>query len=202
MPKYLKGYDRSTDRWTITKKTDEGTEWIADAITETVADGILALLRQDETALMQIIKPPPELARVVKVWTMSYNPMAFGDLHRPIATELLLNPPVDIGRGYRAYIVRSPSGKTFIADAISGAFVGTDLEQVRKDVATGDPALMKMQVEEASKECSQAQLVSNQAFWEQFAEERKFLKQNKTADKPPNKPKKRKSRAVPSKHKR
>ncbi len=103
------------------------------------------------------------------VWTEAYMPFIMGgDCNAPIATELEVGDPVDLGKGISAYVVVAPSGALFVAEATTGAFVGTDIEQVKKDVNDADPAVMKNQIEAAKKRFEKARMMDKGKFWSLF----------------------------------
>ncbi len=100
------------------------------------------------------------------IWTLEYQPFRMGgDLHSPLATKVDVGEPVDIGNDQQAFVIVSPSGKTFVAETRTGAIVGTDIEQVRKDVAAGDPEVIRQQLDKAAGDIKNARHVSNEVFW-------------------------------------
>ena len=86
------------------------------------------------------------------VWMMKYNPFSpRGPPTRPVKSELPTRGPFDIGLGYTAYLIDTPSGDTLVAETQSGGVIGPDLKTVRDDVSAGDPSLMAQQVAEAAR---------------------------------------------------
>ena len=107
------------------------------------------------------------------IWTAAYTPfMMGGDVHSPISTEIEIGESFDIGKEMRAYLVVSPSGKTHIAEAETGGFVGTDIEQVKKDVKNAKQEVVEEQIEWAKKEVKKAIRLDNEEFWARFKDER------------------------------
>ena len=105
----------------------------------------------------------------LRIWALRYRPFLMGgDVNRPMATTVIATGPYALGLGYSGYLVASPSGKTHVAEATSGALIGPSLAEVREDVRTGDPALMVQQVQTAQGEAVRAENVSPQEFWETF----------------------------------
>ena len=71
------------------------------------------------------------------VWKYQYRPFTLGgNVHQPIKCGLDVTGPFDV-EGYEVYVTISPSGETFIVDAISGGIIGDSIEQVRTDVLAG-----------------------------------------------------------------
>lgn len=101
----------------------------------------------------------------VKVWTLKHNPFALGMSYKPVGCYVEANGPFDLGEGYKGYLVVSPKGKTFVAEALSGAFVGPSIEAVRKDIETGDLELMKRQVEDAIQQSKAVETIPAEEFW-------------------------------------
>lgn len=103
----------------------------------------------------------------VKVYTLGYFPFVMGgNVWQPISCEVETeNKKHDLGRGYKGYLITAPNGKTFVAECDSGAFVGPTLEQVREDIKTGDPEVMKKQVADALIESKKAKKIDPSEFW-------------------------------------
>jgi len=105
------------------------------------------------------------------IWTEAYRPFIMGgDVNAPIATEVEVDEPVDVGHGIQVYEITSPSGQTHIAEATTGAFVGTSLKQVKADVLMGDPKVMKKQIKDAMERFKRADHLSPEKFWSMFRE--------------------------------
>lgn len=103
------------------------------------------------------------------IWTKAYRPFIMGgNVKAPIATEVEVGEPFDIGSDFRAYLVTSPKGSTYVVEATTGAFVGSDIEQVKKDVAAGDPEVMRQQIVEAQKQFEGATHLTPEEFWRMF----------------------------------
>ena len=93
-----------------------------------------------------------------------------GDVSRSIATEMPVQGPYDVGRGYRIYLTISPSGNMFVAEATTGAIVRNSVEAVRKDIEEGDPKVMDEQMEWARKEGPKAEPLQSKTFWARMRE--------------------------------
>jgi hypothetical protein len=103
----------------------------------------------------------------MKVWMIGYFPMTMGGkVHRPIICDVPVEGPFDLGAGYTGYVVRSPGGSVRIAESITGAVVGPDLETVRQDVAEAVVGVMAEQVEQAKGTVKSAQAVTPEQFWQ------------------------------------
>jgi len=103
------------------------------------------------------------------VWTEAYMPFIMGgDCNAPVATELEVGEPVDLGKGISAYVIIAPSGALFVAEATTGAFVGTDLEEVKKDVASAHVATITNQIDAAKERFKKARMMPKDKFWSLF----------------------------------
>jgi hypothetical protein len=101
------------------------------------------------------------------IWTEAYRPFLMGgDVHAPVATEIEVDqPPIDIGGGVQVYVLAAPNGKTYVAEASTGGFVGTDLEGVKRDLDTADPEVVRKQLEEGLRRREQATRLAPEEFW-------------------------------------
>lgn len=99
------------------------------------------------------------------IWTRAYRPFILGgNVHANMATELVLTTkPIKLGKGITVYEIQSPHGTTHIAEASTGALVGTSLQQVKQDLAEADPKVVKQQLEEAQQ--VDKYHCSNEEFW-------------------------------------
>jgi hypothetical protein len=101
------------------------------------------------------------------VFTKAYQPFVMGGkTNYHIGTELEVGDPVSLGDNIQGHLVTSPDGKTFVAEASTGAFVGTDLETVKKDLAAADPEIVKQQLADAKQ--VDIKIVSKEKFWNSF----------------------------------
>ncbi len=98
---------------------------------------------------------------------MRDGPFVLGGRHNwhPVGTRVPTTGPFPMGRGYQGLLVTAPNGKTFVAEASSGAFVGSDLIGVATDIHVGDPAVMKRQVAEAREMAASISWVDPDTFW-------------------------------------
>jgi len=102
----------------------------------------------------------------LKVFTVGYFPFTMGgNVWRPICCEVEVDGPHDIGKGYKGYVVTAPNGKTFIAEATSGAFVGPDLKTVKEDITLGEKNVMVEQVAKAVEQSKGAKEITPDEFW-------------------------------------
>lgn len=72
--------------------------------------------------------------------------------------------PYSIGNGYSGFLIAAPNGRTFIAEANTGAFLGGSFDEVRKDVAA-DSGYIERQVRAAREKLAQVQLIDEDLFW-------------------------------------
>ena len=105
----------------------------------------------------------------VTIMTRAYQPFIFGGkVEYNIKTTVEGDGPHDIGKGYKAYVIKTPKGKTRIAEATSGALIGPSLKAVIKDVAAGSAAIMKKQVGTAVKAAKKAKVLEPDEFWKMY----------------------------------
>ena len=103
------------------------------------------------------------------IWTAAYSPFIMGgDVNAPIKTEVEVGEPFDLGGGFKGFLVVSPKGTTHVVEAETGAFVGTNIDKVKEDIAAGDPEIMKKQISDAHEEFTKAVSLTNEAFWRRF----------------------------------
>ena len=102
----------------------------------------------------------------MKVFTIGYFPFLMGGYpYQPISCEVEADGPHSIGKGYKGYVVTAPNGKTFVAEATSGAFVGPDLKTVREDIKLGEKKTMAKQVADAVEQGKGAKELTPDKFW-------------------------------------
>lgn len=100
------------------------------------------------------------------VWTKAYRPFLMGgDVHQPVGIEVTVYNPVSLGRGYKGHLITAPNGRTFVAEATTGAFVGPTFEAVKQDIKTGDPKLMKQQMKDAAAMRVKVDVITPAEFW-------------------------------------
>jgi len=103
----------------------------------------------------------------MKIWTEAYQPFIIGgDCNTPIICDIPVAGPFDLGSGYQGYLAVSPSGKTFVAESITGAIVGPTIDEVRKDIEEADKTVMEEQIAFAKKRVSKAVEVTQDRFWQ------------------------------------
>lgn len=82
-----------------------------------------------------------------------------------MATLVEADGPHELGSGYNGFVITAPNGKTFIAEAESGAFIGPDLKTVKEDVSIGDSKIMKRQISDAKIQSANAMMIDPDKFW-------------------------------------
>ena len=103
-----------------------------------------------------------------EVWTKVYAPFILGGSpHKIVKCVMDLEKPQHLGRGYTGYVIKSPKGRIFIAESSSGAFVGGDIEEVRKEILNGDEMTMREQIRDSHiTRRDNAEIMSEERFWE------------------------------------
>lgn len=102
----------------------------------------------------------------VKIWTEAYRPWIMGgDCNAPVICDVPVDGPFDLGGGYQGFLAMSPSGKTFVAESITGAIVGATVNAVRNDIKAADKTVMEEQVAHAKKRVLSTAPVSPNEFW-------------------------------------
>ena len=100
------------------------------------------------------------------IWTRGYRPFVMGgSVHYDLGCKTTCEGPFDVGRGYSAWMATAPNGNKFVAEATTGAIVGGSLEQVREDIKTGDPELMKKQMADAKQRVKDVEEKDPAFFW-------------------------------------
>lgn len=103
------------------------------------------------------------------VWTRAYRPFLMGgNVHTPVATELEVDDPVDLGNGIQGHLLTSPGGTTIVAEASTGAFVGPDIETVKKNIADANEEVITRQLDAAKKLFETADHVTEEEFWQLY----------------------------------
>ena len=103
------------------------------------------------------------------IWTEAYRPfMMGGDVNQPIGTMVELDTPIDLGKGAVVHVVASPNGTIHIVESKTGAFVGTSLAQVKKDIKEADEDVIKQQIKDSRKRRKEVEVMSNEDFWSYF----------------------------------
>jgi hypothetical protein len=83
-----------------------------------------------------------------------------------MACEVEAPEKVKLGKGYSGYLIIAPNGETFVAESITGAFVGPTVEEVINDIKVAERKVMKKQIEMAKEQVKNAELISEDKFWE------------------------------------
>lgn len=103
----------------------------------------------------------------MEVCTYGYFPFTMGgEVWRPIKCDVpITGGPFDLGSGYEGYLITSPNGTTFVAESITGMFVGSTIEEVRNDISCADYKVMKIQIEDAKKDFAKSTAIPVEEFW-------------------------------------
>lgn len=106
----------------------------------------------------------------IKMWTWGYFPFVMGgDTYQPISTEVEAVGPFDLGKGYQGYFTVDPkTGRTFVVESVTGGIVGSFIEDVQRDIAEGDEAIMAQQIEQYRGKLAQSKLLPNDEFFGSF----------------------------------
>lgn len=99
-------------------------------------------------------------ARVGSIWSLGGTPST-----KLIATQLEVEGPYDLGKGYSGFIATSPKGETFIVERSTGGFVGGTLAEVRKDVKKAKAEVLAAQMTKQMEVAATAKLMKPKSFW-------------------------------------
>lgn len=101
------------------------------------------------------------------VWTRAYRPFIMGgDVNGHVGVDVEVGEKIELGAGYYGYVVASPlTGKTFVAESETGALVGPSIEEVRKDIETGDTGVMADQIADAREQMKHVSVLPADEFW-------------------------------------
>jgi hypothetical protein len=103
------------------------------------------------------------------VWTIGYRPFVMGgDVYYPLGTEIKVGKKYSLGKRYNGYLITAPNGKTFVAEATTGAFVGPSIESVKKDIKEGEKKVMDEQMEYARSQVPKIEKVEPEEFWKKL----------------------------------
>lgn len=87
-----------------------------------------------------------------QVWTMGYFPFTVGgSVHQPIITEVEVIEEKRIGKGFKAFSFKTPTGTTRIAESVTGAIVAASFDEVIRDVAQSKKVVILEQIAESAK---------------------------------------------------
>jgi len=103
------------------------------------------------------------------VWSRFFDPFIIGgSCHYDGGIEVDPGIKYDLGKGFFGYLIQNPITKnTHVAEAKSGAFVGSTLEGVRRDIETAecDLAGMKKQVADSVVRAKKVRRMDPEEFW-------------------------------------
>jgi hypothetical protein len=98
-----------------------------------------------------------------------------GPQHDIIKTNVENYERVELGKGYFGVVVKNPVKEAFhLAEETSGALIGSDvrkmnlIKKVKKDVSTGDPEVMKIQIKQGKHEREIAISLESPEFFRRF----------------------------------
>lgn len=84
-----------------------------------------------------------------------------------LACDLPVSRPCALGHGVKGYLITAPNGSTFVAEATTGAFVGSSLKDVRKDMRGTTRAVARKQIAQAKRYRDQRlEVVETGKFWD------------------------------------
>ena len=105
--------------------------------------------------------------RSMDVWIRRYEPFALGaPLDRVYMAHVpVVEGPYGLTGGYEGCLIKTPSGRSFVAEVTTGGVVGDSLAQVAKDIWKGDPVVMAKQIDDAMQTRGRAVRVDLDEFW-------------------------------------
>ncbi len=111
----------------------------------------------------------------IRVYTLEYVPFGMGgNVWRPVSTDVEHHGEYDLGKGFKGHVIYAPSGRTYVAESRSGAFVGPNIFDIRRDIATCENIkYMEQQVTDAIKQSKQARQIKAKEFWKLLKQEEK-----------------------------
>ena len=106
------------------------------------------------------------------IWGIRYTPFVMGGrVNQEVKSEIECKALVELGQGYKGYVFQSKDGKWRVAESTSGALVGSGktfdeaISMVVEDVRTGDPKIMKRQVDSAVEQSKKiSQIIPEEEF--------------------------------------
>lgn len=105
----------------------------------------------------------------MRIWTTNYRPFIMGgDVNAPVMADVPVSGPFDVGKGFTAYLAVSPSGRTFVAESITGAIVGSTIKQVCADIIEGEKSVMDKQIKDAEKLVKRAYITEPDELWKRL----------------------------------
>jgi hypothetical protein len=104
--------------------------------------------------------------KTMRVWTRAYRPFIMGgDVNRHICTDVQVQGPIELGRGYKAWVLVKPTGGCLYVEEVTKALIGDDLEMIKNDVAAADVQVMDKQLSDESRNGKTASYVSPDEFF-------------------------------------
>jgi len=111
-----------------------------------------------------------------EIYTFQSTPFALGGIQRSIKTTVEEFEVVKIGIYTCLFVKNTQKNLWHCAEADCGAIIGTNksktklLKQVRGGIESGDPEIMKKQVEQGKIDCSNASMMEQDIFFSHFRE--------------------------------
>jgi hypothetical protein len=103
---------------------------------------------------------------IKKIWSQLHQPFILdGTAHSYIAAEVEVGEPIPIGKGFKAYVVAGPDGKTLMAESKTGVCIGKSVEAVKRAVEIGSATRMREQIRDAAKTAPDVIVISAEKFW-------------------------------------
>ncbi len=132
-------------------------------------DGAIAAFMDDCTEAAVTVKELLKLPVLnhMRVWTEGYSPFTMGgSCHHPVGAWVQVGEKHELGCGYFGYLLTHPDhGDTYVAESMTGAFIGPSLDRVKLDIAAAKAAVMKTQIEDARKRMELMREEEPDRFW-------------------------------------
>lgn len=105
------------------------------------------------------------------IWSAFYDPFIMGgSCHYDGGIKVDPGTKYELGRGFFGYLIQNPITKeTHVAEASTGAFVGSTIEAVRRDIRKGEIEVMRLQVAESAERAKKVRLMDPDDFWRRMA---------------------------------
>jgi hypothetical protein len=115
------------------------------------------------------VKPRLNAKHAIRVWTRATvgSRWSLGGTPKVklIATELEVEGPYSLGKGYSGFIAKSPKGETYVVERTTGGFVGGSLAEVKKDVKVAKSEMLAKQMADEMENAAKAILMKPETFW-------------------------------------
>lgn len=91
-----------------------------------------------------------------------------GELGEWVGCEAEPSELVALGKGVMGYLLQSPNGKGIVAEATSGAIIGSTLSQVRDDIRSGTQEMIHRQIARGMEYSKNVRVLPAKEFWERY----------------------------------